>query len=459
MTELLDRLRPFPEGFLWGVATSAYQIEGAAREAGRGESIWDRFSHTPGTIADGSTGDVAADHYHRWPEDLAIMAELGVPAYRFSIAWPRVMPTGRPPLNRPGLDFYDRLVDALLERGIAPLPTLFHWDLPQDLQDRGGWLDRDTVARFGEYAASCFERFGDRVGTWFTINEPAVAAFDGHLRGVHAPGLRDLRSALAAAHHLLLAHGTAVRQLRAGGHPGRISIPLNLWPLEPASGAAADHEAARAADGHANRWFLDPVLRGRYPDDLMELYLRRLGELEFIQAGDGAAIGEPIDVLGVNYYSRSLVRARPSAARDDLPWEMLRPAPGAPVTEMGWEVVPEGLTELLRRLHREYAVPLLISENGAAFADTVSAAGTVEDPARTRYLVDHLIAIQAAIEAGVPVQGYLWWSFLDNFEWAQGYTKRFGVVHVDYATQRRTVKASGRYYSRIIAGNGLRPTT
>jgi beta-glucosidase len=446
------RSRAFPPGFTWGVATSAYQIEGGARADGRGESIWDRFSHTPGRIVDGSTGDVACDHYHRWREDLALMADLGVRAYRFSIAWPRVFPTGRGAVNPAGFAFYDRLIDGLLELGIAPVPTLFHWDLPQGLQAGGGWLARDTVERFAEYAAACFDRLGDRVRTWFTLNEPAVAAFDGHYRGVHAPGLRDLRSALRAAHHLLLAHGTAVRIFREGGHPGRIGIPLNLWPLEPATDAEIDRLAAVSADGHNNRWFLDPILRGAYPADMVELYERLKGPFDFIETADAAEIGRPIDLLGVNYYSRSLVRG---SSAGELPWEMLPPADGAAITDMGWEIVPAALTTLLQRLHAEYRVPLIVSENGSAHPDSVGADGRIDDRARVGYLVEHLVAVHRAIDSGVPVEGYLYWSLLDNFEWAEGFSKRFGLVRVDFETQQRTIKESGRAFARIFAANEL----
>jgi beta-glucosidase len=442
----------FPEGFVWGTAMSAYQVEGATREDGRGESIWDTFARTPGRIADGSTGDVACDHYHRWREDVEIMAQLGLGAYRFSIAWPRVMPAGRGRVSGPGLAFYDRLVDGLLERGIVPLPTLFHWDLPQPLADAGGWLARDTAGRFADYAAVCFDRLGDRVATWLTINEPQVAAIHGHHTGVHAPGMRDLGAAVRAAHHLLLGHGMAVATYRSRGFGGRIGIPLNLWPHEPAGASDADRVAAAAADGHVNRWYLDPILRGVYPADVRATYEERAGPMDWIAPGDAEVIGSPIDLLGVNYYSRSLVRA---GEANGLPWRVLAPAPGAPVTEMGWEVSPEALTALLRRLHAEYRVPLIVSENGAAYADAVGPDGRVEDPLRVRYLRDHLAATHAAIAAGVPVEGYLAWSLLDNFEWAEGYTKRFGLVHVDYATQRRTVKASGRAYAKIVAANAL----
>jgi beta-glucosidase len=447
----VDETLAFPHGFVWGAATSAYQVEGAATADGRGESIWDRFSHTPGRIVDATTGDVAADHYRRWRADVALMAELGLRAYRFSIAWPRVMPAGAGPLNVAGLAFYDRLVDALLEAGIEPLPTLFHWDLPQALQGSGGWIVRDTVRRFAEYAAACFHALGDRVATWLTINEPGVAAFHGHLLGVHAPGLRDLRSALAAAHHLLLAHGAAVDVFHQIAK-GRIGIPLNLWPMEPATTSAPDLDAARLADGHVNRWFLDAILRGGYPRDMVALYEELAGPLDFIFPDDAAAIGRPVDLLGVNYYSRSLVRA---GTAHGLPWEQLPAAHRASVTAMGWEVAPAALTELLVRLHGEYRVPLLVSENGAAYPDTPRSDGRVVDPRRRTYLREHVAAVHRAIRGGVPVEGYLWWSLLDNFEWAEGYSKRFGLVYVDYPTQRRTIKDSGRAFARIARTNAL----
>ncbi len=447
-----DATLAFPEGFVWGAATSAYQVEGAVTADGRGESIWDRFSHAPGHIADRTTGDVACDHYHRWREDVGLMAELGLTAYRFSIAWPRVVPAGAGTVNRRGLEFYDRLVDGLLEAGIAPLPTLFHWDLPQALQDAGGWLARDTVERFADYAVACFNAIGDRATTWFTVNEPAVAAFHGHFTGVHAPGLRDLRSALTAGHHLLLAHGAAVDAFRTTGRGGRIGIPLNLWPMDPATSRPEDVAAARLADGHANRWFLDAIVRGAYPADMRSLYEALAGPLDFIAESDAAAIGRPIDLLGVNYYSRSLVRA---GTTNGLPWQQLAPAAGAPVTAMGWEVAPRALTGLLARLKAEYDVPLIVSENGAAYLDRIGPDGRVVDPDRTRYLRDHLGAVHRAIRDGAPIEGYLCWSLLDNFEWAEGRSKRFGLVFVDYATQRRTIKDSGRAFARVIEANAL----
>ena len=442
----------FPPGFVWGAATSAYQIEGATQEDGRGVSIWDRFAHEPGRVVDGSTGDIACDHYHRWPEDVSIMAGLGLGAYRFSISWPRIFPTGRGDLNPPGLDFYDRLVDGLLQRGIAPIPTLHHWDLPVELEDAGGWRSRDVVARFVDLAAACYERLGDRVGTWLTINEPWCIAFLGHHQGVHAPGHRDLGEAVRVAHHVLLAHGESVRVYRGAGFPGRIGVALNLWPLEPASDDPADVAAARLGDASANRWFLEAILRGRYPTEVVELYERASGRpFDAVQPGDMATIAQPIDLLGVNYYSRSLVRAAPDA---ELPWAAILPPPERQ-TAMGWDVVPEALERLLVDLDREYGIPLLVSENGAAYPDDPDREGRVEDPARITYLRDHIAAVRRAIAAGANVEGYLVWSLLDNFEWAEGLTKRFGLVAVDYASQRRTVKASGRFFAEVIAANSL----
>lgn len=440
----------FPKGFVWGAATAAYQIEGAANEDGRGESIWDRFSHTPGNVLNGDTGDVADDHYHRWPQDVALMQSLGLKAYRFSIAWPRIIPDGIGAVNDAGLDFYDRLVDGLLAAGIEPFVTLYHWDLPQALQDRGGWPNRDSAAWFADYTAVVSRRLGDRVHNWITLNEPWVSAFLGYMMGVHAPGIRDPKAAMQATHHLLLAHGQAVSILRRNGNGAtRVGITLNLTWVDPASDRPEEVEAARRQDGFANRLFLDPVFKGCYPGDFMEL----CGDLApQIEEGDLQQISAPLDFLGVNYYTRSVVADDPNMPM--LRTRSIQPA-GAEYTEMGWEVYPEGLYRLLRRLHEEYAPDAIyITENGAAFPDTVES-GRVHDERRIAYLREHLTSCWRAIQEGVPLRGYFVWSLLDNFEWGYGYSKRFGIVFVDYATQERIPKDSAFFYRDVIAANGL----
>jgi beta-glucosidase len=441
----------FPQGFVWGAATAAYQIEGAHDADGRGRSIWDTFSHTPGKVANGDTGDVACDHYHRYPEDVALMRELGLGGYRFSIAWPRIFPTGSGRPNPAGIDFYKRLVEAVRAAGIEPFVTLYHWDLPQALQDAGGWANRDTVGRFGEYAHAVATALGDGIHQWITHNEPWVAAFLGNLVGVHAPGLRDLRTALQVSHHLLLSHAEAMAALRAEARPGdQVGITLNLAPAEPAGDANADAEAAHRQDGYLNRWFLDPLFKGSYPDDL----LRHYGEAApQVQAGDLARIAAPLDFLGINYYFRAVVRHDPAAA--PVQASQATP-PGRPLTAMGWEVYPEGLYDILTRVHRDYAPPAIyVTENGAAYEDRLID-GRVDDPERRDYIHEHLLQAHRAIEAGVPLRGYFAWSLMDNFEWAFGYSKRFGLVHVDYATQARTVKASGRWYAGVTRENAIR---
>ncbi len=446
---------PFPPGFLWGAATASYQIEGAVADDGRGESIWDRFSHTPGRIDNGDTGDVADDHYHRYREDVDLMADLGLTAYRFSIAWPRLFPDGTGQLNQAGLDFYQRLVDRLLERGITPMATLYHWDLPQALQGgQGGWLSRDTAARFADYASTAFGALGDRVNHWITLNEPWVSAFIGHYDGRHAPGLTDLTSALQAGHHLLLGHVAAVDAFRALGAPGEIGITLNLGPSDPASDREDDERAATLFDGYLNRWFLDPLFRGSYPSDLLEHYAALGADLDFIQPGDLESMRRPIDFLGVNYYFRNVV----AAAHQGLGWEGLRAAAGAETTSVGWAITPDGLSDLLARLGRDYPpIPIHITENGIALDDTVRADGTVDDPRRIAYLEAHLDAAERALAAGTDLRGYFVWTLLDNFEWALGYRARFGIVYVDFERQARIPKASARWYSAVIAANGLRP--
>jgi beta-glucosidase len=433
-----DPQAPFPPGFVWGVATSAFQIEGAAAEDGKGPSIWDSFCRRPGAIADGSNGDVACDHVHRWAEDLDIAAGLGVGAYRFSVSWPRVRPSGSGAWNAKGLDFYERLVDGLLKRGIQPWPTLNHWDLPDALQTRGGWEDRDTVHRFVEYALGINERLGDRLAAITTHNEPWVMATLGHETGHFAPGVKNRASAMQVAHHLLLSHGLALQAMRREGCKAKLGIVLNLAPVQAATPSEADRTAARLEDGRLLRWYMDPLFGRGYPVDVRV----HLGaDAPRIAPGDLDDIATPLDFLGVNYYSRNVV----SAAG---PWDVRRS--GNPVTEMGWEVYPEGLTELLLRLHRDYPVPpLFITESGAAFADRLEH-GQVHDAERTRFIAAHIAAVAEALRQGVRVDGYMVWSLLDNFEWASGYAKRFGIVHVDYATQRRTLKDSALWYRDFL---------
>jgi beta-glucosidase len=443
----------FPGGFLWGAATAAYQIEGGVHEGGRGESIWDRFSHTPGKVEGGDSGDVACDHYHRYREDVAIMADLGLHAYRFSIAWPRLFPAGGGKLNHAGLDFYQRLLDALLEAGIRPLATLYHWDLPQALQDKGGWVNRDTARYFADYASALFEKLGDRVKLWITHNEPWVTAFTGHLEGRHAPGLTDWAAALQAGHHLLLSHALAIRRFPAAGQAGKIGITLNLSPVEPATDTAADREAAARADDFLNRWFLEPLFHGRYPEELYRLLESRHGAPR-IEPGDMERMaGRQPDFLGVNYYFRVLARAPGEPGRlfdTALP-------PGALLTDMGWEVHPRGLRDLLVRLHRDYKPPALyVTENGAAFPDKPDEAGRISDDLRLAYIREHLREARRAVsEEGVPLKGYFVWSLLDNFEWAYGYAKRFGIVRVEPGSLKRTWKESAFFYRDLIARNAL----
>ncbi len=441
-------LRQFPAKFTWGVATASYQIEGAAQDDGRLPSIWDTFSHTPGKVLNGDTGDQACDHYHRWREDVGLLRELGVGAYRFSIAWPRILPTGRGRVNVAGLDWYERLVDALLEGGIEPWVTLYHWDLPQPLEDAGGWPERTTADAFAEFAEAIGRRLGDRVAAWSTLNEPWCSAFLGYQLGIHAPGKTDLGQGFRAAHTLLLAHARAVNVLRSVSPGARVGIVLNPSPVEPASNTDADVAAARLADAYFNRWFLDPLFGRGYPADLLAV----LGAT--FQAPPEAELREiaaPIDFLGVNYYRPTIVRA--SGSNGALGFNSVQPA-DEPVTEMQWVVRPSGLRDLLLRIHRDYPVrEMAITENGAAYPDPPPVGGRVHDPERTRYLAGHIAAVGEAITAGAPVTGYFVWSFLDNFEWAQGYLNRFGLVYVDYASQQRTLKDSGRWYQRLIASH------
>ena len=451
----------FPEAFLIGSATASYQVEGAAREDGRGPSIWDTFSATPGRITDGSTGDVADDHYHRLESDLDLMAELGLDAYRFSIAWPRIQPTGSGAPNAAGIAFYERLVDGLLARGIAPIATLYHWDLPQTLEDAGGWTSRDTSLRFAEYAALCVRALGDRVHTWTTLNEPWCSAYLGYGSGAHAPGRTEGLASLQAVHHLNLAHGLAIPEIRREAKEDALaSVTLNFHVIrgdDPTS-----PEARRRIDALANRAFTGPMLRGAYPEDLLA-DTAGITDWSFVQDGDLRAIHQPIDVLGVNYYSTVTVRMwdgeGPKSSADGhkdvggSPWPGSREVefleqPG-PYTSMGWNIAPDGLEELLLDLGAQFPEqPLMITENGAAFDDVVTD-GAVHDPERTDYLRRHFTAAHRALERGVDLRGYLVWSLLDNFEWGYGYTKRFGIVRVDYDTQERTVKDSGLWVSEL----------
>jgi beta-glucosidase len=449
----------FPDGFVWGSATASYQIEGAARDDGRGPSIWDTFSRTPGRVALGQTGDVACDHYHRYRDDVALMAELGLAAYRFSVAWPRIQPDGTGPVEPRGLDFYDRLVDELNGHGIQPLVTLYHWDLPQTLEDRGGWTSRETSEAFAEYAQIVHARLGDRVKIWTTLNEPWCSAYLGYAVGRHAPGRQDPAAAFSAVHHLLVGHGLAVQALRSAG-ASTLGITLNpsaVFPAKP--GDAADVAAARLVDGLHNRIFFDPLLRGEYPDDVLE-HVRRFTPTTFVQDGDEKIISAPIDLLGVNYYTPTYVAARPDGAGSTAHpgtegIEFLPPS--GPLTEMNWQIEPSALTALLRRISDDYpGVPLVITENGAAYATGPSQDGArVPDVDRVRYLDAHLRAAHDAISAGVDLRGYFVWSLMDNFEWAEGYGKRFGIVHVDYRTQQRLPKDSAHWYRDVIRRNGL----
>jgi beta-glucosidase len=436
----------FPPGFLFGVATSAYQIEGAASEDGRGPSIWDTFSAAPGAVYHGDDGMIACDHYHRAESDLDLVAGLGVPAYRFSVAWSRVLPEGTGTVNQKGLDFYRRLVDGLHTRGIEPVATLYHWDLPQPHQDAGGWASRDTVQHFCDYVQAVLEALGDVVPRWVTVNEPFCAAMLGHLEGRHAPGNTDLHSALAAAHHLLLAHGQALAIIRVTAPAAQAGITQLLSDVSAASQDGADQVAARRLDGYENRWFLEPVLTGAYPADMLDWYGQRV-PLDFIGDGDLPVIAAPADFLGVNYYVTKTAAHDPGE-----PYHQARELPitGA-VTATGLDVRPDGLGRILRRVGALTGLPLYITENGAAFHDYVAPAGEVNDSERVRYLEDHLGEVLAAIHAGIDVRGYFVWSLLDNFEWAEGYSKRFGLVYVDFGTQARIPKASARWYQRLIA--------
>jgi beta-glucosidase len=459
----------FPAGFRWGVATAAYQIEGAAAEDGRTPSIWDTFCRTPGKIDTGENGDVAADHYHRYREDVALMRALGVQSYRFSVSWPRVVPGGRGAPNERGLDFYRRLVDELVRNGIRPVLTLYHWDLPQELEDGGGWPERDTAGRFAEYAAVVARALGDRVDLWTTLNEPWCSAFLGYGSGVHAPGRTEPEAALRAAHHLLLAHGLAAQAVRAELPEAELSITLNLAAVRAATDSEADLDAARRVDGLQNRLFLDALFRGRYPADVLE-DTRSVSDWSFVREADGETIAQPLDVLGVNYYTPTLVEAYAGVGERVLAdghaggtgtaWPGCEgvqfPVQPGPHTAMGWRIDPGGLHEVLARVTREQpGLPLMVTENGAAFEDRVEDTGAIEDDARIEYVREHLAALHRAIAEGVELRGYFLWSLLDNFEWSYGYSKRFGIFYVDFESQERAPKASARWYRDVIRRNGV----
>jgi beta-glucosidase len=433
----------FPHNFLWAAATAAYQVEGAWNEDGKGESIWDRFSHTLGKIEDGTTGDIACDQYHRYPDDIALMRQLGLKAYRFSIGWARVLPNGRGRINPKGLDFYDRLVDALCAANIEPFLTLYHWDLPQVLQNEGGWENRNTAYAFADYSALMVRRLGDRVKYWTTFNEPSVITFDGNVTGDHAPGNQDPRIAYQVAHNLMVAHGLGAQAIRGANSKVDVGIVLNLWMADPATDSPQDIAAAEAAWNRSETLFLDPIFKGHYPPAAYE----SVGEnMPKIQDGDLALISQELDFVGINFYSRNLISAA----------QKIEKVPGSEYTEMGWEVCAPALRRMLVKINNDYHLPpIYITENGSAFKDEISADGKIHDPRRLDYLKQHFIQTRLAMQDGVDVRGYFVWSLLDNFEWGHGFTKRFGLVHVDFETQKRIVKDSGEWYAEVIRINSV----
>lgn len=443
-----DLARRFPEHFLWGAATAAYQVEGAVHEDGRGSSIWDDFAATPGKTYQGDTGEVAADHYHRIEEDTDLMVQLGLGAYRFSIAWPRIVPGGRGAINQAGLDFYDRLVDTLLAKGIEPFPTLYHWDLPSPLQRDGGWLNRTTAYAFADYAEIVVRRLGDRITNWTTLNEPWCSAYLGYGTGVHAPGLSDRQAAIDAAHHLLLGHGLAVPRMRTHLPPSaQIGITLIVTPIYGADERAETARDVQLADEFNNRWFLDPIYRGAYPDHFFDHMALNPPP---IQPGDMKMIAAPLDFLGVNNYSRILVRGAQTQPLADR-YDIVAPVPNACYTDLGWEIYPNGLRDLLVDVGRKYPVgKLYVTENGAGFPDSWDGGDTINDLQRVDYLRAYIAACAEAIEQGAPLHGYFVWSLMDNFEWGEGYAKRFGMVYIDYPTQRRVIKESGHWYAALL---------
>lgn len=440
----------FPKDFLWGAATASYQIEGAALEDGRGECIWTRFSHTPGNVQDGDTGDVACDHYHLYRDDVKMMKDLGLQTYRFSISWPRVISTGTGPSNQKGLDFYDRLVDELLSADIKPFATLYHWDLPQALQDRGGWENPDIVGWFADYADLMAKTLGDRVDFWATHNEPWVVAFVGNYIGRHAPGKQDLRAALKVAHHLILTHASGTQAIKNNLPDAQVGIVLNTSWAIGATDSEDDQRAARIHDGYVHRWFLDPINKGHYPADMVEVYDGYLDDIDLDAVKTANAI--PLDYLGVNYYKPEILEWNP----DNPPFFDRAIQPEGVYTEMGWLVYPQGLRDVLLYFHKEYPVPeVYITENGVAFNDGVPENGVLQDPDRLEFLKSHFQSALEALEAGVPLKGYYVWSLMDNFEWGYGYSKRFGITHIDYQTLKRTPKASSLWYKRVIAANAI----
>jgi len=433
----------FPHNFLWGAASAAYQVEGAWNEDGKGESIWDRFSHTPGKINDGNTADIACDHYHRYEEDIALMRQLGLKAYRFSTAWSRVLPNGRGRINSKGLDFYDRLVDRLCAANIEPLLTLYHWDLPQALQDEGGWENRNTAHAFADYTALMLKRLGDRVNYWTTFNEPSVITFIGYLTGEHAPGFKDRRMAYQVAHHLMLAHGLGMQTIRAIKPDANAGIVLNLWMAEPASNSAEDLAAANKFWDENETLFLDPLFKGHYPPAVYDMLGKNMPN---IQDGDMALIAQKMDYVGINYYSRNVLSAKGKVEKIE----------GSEYTEMGWEVCAPALRRMLVKINSEYNLPpIYITENGVAFKDEVSADGKIHDPRRIDYLKQHFIQTRLAMLDGVDVRGYMVWSLMDNFEWGHGFSKRFGLAYTDYTTQKRIIKDSGEWYAEAVRKNEI----
>jgi len=447
----------FPKDFIWGAATSSYQVEGAWNEDGKGESIWDRYSHTPGNVIGNETGDNACDHYHLWREDIQLMKDLGLPAYRFSTAWARIYPAGRGEFNQPGVDFYSRLVDGLLEAGIEPIVCLYHWDLPQALQDQGGWPARETALAYGNYADTVTRALGDCVRRWITHNEPTCAGLLGYQSGMHAPGIKDWKQALPAVHHLLLSHGLGVQAVRANVPAGQVGMVIDPLPSEPASDSPADYAATRWVDGTHNRWYLDPLYGRGYPAEILAEHIR-LGNLpesglDYVRDGDYELIASPTDFLGLNYYRRGVVRA---GETDNVGNPVATPNPDDLHTEMGWEIYPWGLFNLIMLMHLTYRPKALyVTENGASYSDAPGADGRVHDERRIKYLRTHIAAVQQAIQAGAPVKGYFAWSLMDNFEWSMGYAQRFGMVYVDFKTQKRTPKDSALWYRQVIQNNAL----
>lgn len=445
--------KQFPNGFFWGAATASYQIEGAAREDGRGESIWDRYASIPGNVMNGDTGEIACDHYHRFKEDVALMKQMGMQAYRFSISWPRVLPQGTGAVNEKGVQFYSDLVDELLAAGIEPYVTLYHWDLPQAMQDIGGWANKQMPDYFLEYAKLIFERLGDRVKNWMTFNEPYCSAFLGHYEGRMAPGLYDFSTAIRVSYYQYVAHGLAVKHFRESGRAGEIGIVLNLMGRLPLTDSEADRAAAVRADAYLNRWFIEPIMKGAFPEEQVRYYKEKGVVLPEFQAEHLKLMSQPLDFIGLNYYNDFHVKA----TEDNWPLHFkIENPPHVPVNDRNWPVTEDGFTNMLLRMTNEYGVKkILIAENGTSFPDILGLDGKVMDGGRVDYLRRHILAMHDAIQQGAPVKGYFVWSLYDNFEWSNGYSSRFGVVHVDFATQKRTVKESGHWYSDVIAQNAV----